>query len=91
MWQAVELSPGDRAVYERVELQGRQLVSGFLQAGTLMHNYAAVRPRHTPVGHSRPACLGGRSDAWTLRDLQIRSPPVFATYAASASGFPVRC
>ncbi|GAQ86429.1 putative SNF2 family N-terminal domain containing protein [Klebsormidium nitens] len=40
--QAVELSPEERALYERVELQGRQLVSGFLQAGTLMHNYAAI-------------------------------------------------
>jgi hypothetical protein len=46
----VDLSPEDRELYERVETQGRQIISGYLQAGTLMQNYASVGELFSIVG-----------------------------------------
>lgn len=60
--QAVELSPEDRELYERVETQGRQIISGYLQAGTLMQNYASVSELFSIVGlirRKRSAALAG--------------------------------
>ena len=38
----VNLSPEDRLRYERLETEGRRLVSGHLQSQTLMQNYSSV-------------------------------------------------